>query len=236
MYTDTPVPQEEPAGQNPPDGAVLDYYLPVAAKQVSLEILDEKGFTVRRYTSADTMYTIPDVNIPHYWIRPQQILSAAAEAHRFLWDMKYTPLNVPPVYPISATYMNTAPEATSPWVMPGNYTVRLTVDGQQFSQPFKVRMDPRVKTTTADLQLQHDLSLMCYQNITKCMKAMKEINSQKDAETKELQATLSGYISSFTAVHNALQDSDFPPTTQMVRSAKEAEKNFDAFWRKWKGK
>ena len=84
--------------------------------------------------------------------------------HRFLWDMHYTPIaGVEPDFPISATYRNTAPRATSPWVAPGDYTVTLTIDGKTFSQPLTVAMDPRVKASTADLQEQFDLSWRLYQ-------------------------------------------------------------------------
>ncbi len=84
--------------------------------------------------------------------------------HRFLWDMHYTPVpNVEPEFPMSATYRNTAPAPTSPWVAPGNYTVVLTVDGKSFTQPLTVQMDPRVKTSAADLQEQFDLSWQLYQ-------------------------------------------------------------------------
>jgi len=221
MYPDTPIPQEEPAGQNPPDGAVINYYIDKTAGNISLEILDDKNNIVRTYTSSDTMYKIGNVNIPHYWIRPQQILSAEAGSHRFMWDMHYTPLNVPPAYPISATYMNTAPNETSPWALPGKYTARLTVDGKQYSQNFEVKMDPRVKTTLKDLQLQHNLGLLCYNNIKKCMKKLEGLD-----ENTENAKSLSKFISSFTAIHNSLQESDWPPTTQMIKAAKETELNF----------
>ncbi|TMI83626.1 MAG: hypothetical protein E6H10_07525 [Bacteroidetes bacterium] len=102
MWTDTPLPKEEPAGQNPPDGAMLDYYLSDNARDVSLTIMDAKGNSIRYFSNHDTMYKIPAVNIPLYWIRPQQILSAERGSHRFLWDMHYTPLDSPPSYPISA--------------------------------------------------------------------------------------------------------------------------------------
>ncbi len=119
-WPDTPIPGDEPAGQNPPDGAVIDYYLNEAATgPVSLDILDAAGKTVRHYSSTDTLYTVGDVNIPAYWIRPQQILSAQAGPHRFIWDLHYQPLNVPVSYPISAVTGNTAPSPTSPWVLPG---------------------------------------------------------------------------------------------------------------------
>ncbi len=134
MWTDTPLPQEEPAGENPPDGAIIDYYLKDNSKNVTLEILDAKGNLVRKFSNTDTIYKIPDVNIPLYWIRPQQTLSPNAGSHRFLWDLHYTPLNVPPNYPIGAVHKNTAPAATSPWVMPGNYMAKLTVDGTVYSK------------------------------------------------------------------------------------------------------
>jgi photosystem II stability/assembly factor-like uncharacterized protein len=163
MNTDTPLPPEEPGGQNPPDGAIIDYYLDKDANgEVSLEITDERGNLVRRYSSNDTFYSIPPVNIPLYWIRPQQLLSAKAGPHRFLWDMHYTPIPEPPSYPIAAVYQNTAPRIFSPWVMPGHYTVRLTVNGKQYTQPLAVKMDPRVKTTAAALLQQFSLSMDCY--------------------------------------------------------------------------
>jgi photosystem II stability/assembly factor-like uncharacterized protein len=226
MYPDTPVPQEEAAGQNPPDGAMIDYYLDAKASNVSLEILDATGKLVRKYSSNDTLYKIPNVNIPLYWIRPQQLLSADAGSHRFLWNMHYTPLNVPPAYPISAIYMNTAPEATSPWVMPGIYTARLTADGKIFTQTFEVKMDPRVKTSRKHLQLQHDLSVACYHNILKCKTALDNIEDKNSANAKELLK----YQSNFERIHNSLQDSDWPPTTQMINAAKGTELAFNKFY------
>jgi len=181
---------------------------------------------VRKYSSGDTLYKIPDVNIPHYWIRPQEKLSAEPGSHRFLWDMHYTLLNVPPSYPISAVYENTAPQETSPWVMPGVYTARLTVDGKTTSQNFEVKIDPRVKTTKKDLQLQHDLSLMCYNNIQKCMKVLETTGDKNSASAKEFIK----YQSSFERIHNSLQDSDWPPTTQMINAAKETEQAFNKFY------
>ncbi|HVU96557.1 MAG TPA: hypothetical protein VHE34_15115 [Puia sp.] len=176
MNTDTPLPQEEPAGENPPDGAIIDYYLKNnSSSPVTLDILDAMGKPVRHYSSADTPYTVPDVNIPTYWIRPQQILSAKAGAHRFLWDLHYQPLNVPASYPISAIYANTAPSATSPWVLPGTYTIRLSANGMSYTQPLTVRMDPRVKTPPAALALQHSLALEAYRGRQRAMTAVEKL-------------------------------------------------------------
>jgi photosystem II stability/assembly factor-like uncharacterized protein len=167
LNTDTPLPPDEPAGKNPPGGAMIDYFLSKdATGPLTIEIKDGKGQLVRKYSSADAPVT-PNPNrlrIPGYWIRPPQSISTKAGLHRFLWDMHYTPVpNVEPKFPISATYRNTAPAATSPWVAPGDYTVILMVDGKTFSQPLTVAMDPRVKTSGTDLQEQFDVSWQLYQ-------------------------------------------------------------------------
>ena len=176
MNTDTPIPQEEPGGQNPPDGAVIDYYLADKADgEVTLEIIDAAGRSVRKYSSNDKPYEIPALNIPLYWIRPQQMLSADAGAHRFLWDVHYTPINDPVSFPMTAVFENTAPEKNSPWVLPGTYTVKLTANGKTYSQPLTVKMDPRVKAPMVDLQKQHALSLTCYEGRVKIKKTLAEI-------------------------------------------------------------
>jgi len=92
MNPDTPLPQEEPGGQNPPDGAIIDYYLKADAKEVILEIINTKNEVVRRYSSSDKPYKLPELNIPLYWIRGQQLVSSAKGHHRFSWDMQHTPL------------------------------------------------------------------------------------------------------------------------------------------------
>ena len=167
LNTDTPLPPDEPAGENPPDGAMIDYFLSNdASGPVTIEIKDGKGQLIRKYSSADApVQANPKrLRIPSYWIRPLQSISTKAGMHRFLWDMHYTPIaGVEPQFPISATYRNTAPQATSPWVAPGDYTVTLTADGKPFTQPLTVAMDPRVKASAADLQEQFDLSWRLYQ-------------------------------------------------------------------------
>lgn len=231
MYPDTPVPQEEPAGQNPPDGAIIDYYLDSKATNVKLEIVNDKGMVIRTYSSDDTLYKEPENNVPPYWIRPQQILSADAGAHRFTWDMHYQPLNEPASYPIGAVYMNTAPNPTSPWVMPGIYTVRLIAGGKEYNKPLAVKMDPRVKTSINDLRMQHDLSLMCYTNIKKCTEALQTIK-EDDTKLAEIRKSLSTYSRTFSSLQNILQDSDMPPTSQTIKTAKDAETAFAAFVKK----
>jgi photosystem II stability/assembly factor-like uncharacterized protein len=164
--SDTPLPPDVASGENPPDGAMIDYYIgSTTSAPVTLEIKDEAGQTVRRYSSADPLPTPdPMLSIPPYWVRPAQQLASAPGMHRFLWDMHYAPVpGVQPNYPIAAVYRNTAPEATSPWAMPGKYTVVLTVGGKSYQQTLTLVMDPRVKTSTADLAQQFRLSKQLYE-------------------------------------------------------------------------
>ena len=263
MNTDTPLPQEEPAGENPPDGAIIDYYLsePVST-EVTLDILNADNKVIRHYSSRDTLYKVGDVNIPLYWIRPQQIPSSGAGVHRFIWDLHYQPLNVPPSYPIAAVYNNTAPDPTSPWVMPGTYTVRLTVNGVNYSAPVTIKMDPRVTTPVSALQQQHDLSLTCYNNKQKVMGALQSINflqlqikehlSQSKQPVKDslqkfsdelalLQTSpkgsnapnLNSINEACSAVFNVLQNADVLPTQQCIEAANTTNHSFDELWVKW---
>ena len=163
--SDTPLPPDVAAGENPPDGAMIDYYLGQSAKgPVTLEIKDASGATVRRYSSDDPLPpTDPQLNIPPYWIRPPERLAAERGLHRFLWDLHYAPVpGQTPQYPIAAVYRNTAPAPTSPWAMPGNYTVILTVGGKKYEQELKLVMDPRVKASTQELGEQFRLSKEVY--------------------------------------------------------------------------
>ncbi|HJQ38387.1 MAG TPA: glycoside hydrolase, partial [Thermoanaerobaculia bacterium] len=85
--TDTPLPADEPAGQNPPDGAIIDYYLASPASEVTLEILSSDGSLIRRYSSRDLAAPPADTgNVPWYWIRPPRVLSTTTGMHRFVWD------------------------------------------------------------------------------------------------------------------------------------------------------
>lgn len=247
LNTDTPLPPDEPAGQNPPDGAIIDYYLKNDADDVSLDITNEEGKILRHYSNHDTLYKIPPVNVPEYWIRPQQILPATEGGHRFVWDLHTTPLNVPPSYPIAAIYKNTAPAPTSPWVMPGKYLVKLTVNGHTYKQPIVVKMDPRIHTSTAGLQQQYDLSILCTENRRTISdqlhwllnskqlaeglkeKAGKNLSVQLDTLIGSLNKKLTNLSSlegAFGGTFNLLQEADVAPTKETVAAVKDLQKKF----------
>jgi hypothetical protein len=165
--TDTPLPPDEPAGENPPEGAMLDYRLSTdATGPVTLEIKDSKGNIVRRYASTDPVPPPdPKLKIPRYWVEPPQTLSAAPGLHRFYWDMHLQPLkDVDPEYRMTAVVQKTAPQPTGPWVVPGDYSVVLTAAGRSLTQPLSVKLDPRLKVSSAELTKQFELSKALYDN------------------------------------------------------------------------
>ncbi len=172
----TPWPPEMPAGQNPPVYGILDYFVgATSTSPVLLDILDGKGKLVRHYTSADTLPnpdagvdpvaynkicqrtpTAPHCAFPLYWAAPTDGVRSTAGMHRFSWDLHYDPIVVegtPPGEPAQgAVPHRTLTAVNSPWAPPGQYTVRLTVDGKQYSQPITVKLDPRVKTSVVALK------------------------------------------------------------------------------------
>ena len=262
MNSDTPIPQEEPAGDNPPDGAVIDYFLGEKVSAISLEIMNDKGAVIIKYSDKDTLYKIPNVNIPLYWIRPQQSLSAVAGAHRFVWNLHYAPLNVPASYPIAATYLNTAPNETSPWVLPGSYTAKLTADGKTYTQSFQIDMDPRVKTSREGLESIHALAWLCYDGRKRCRDALDKItrlheqiknslprtNTRIALQLKLLDSLLSqlenpkpgsptrGFNATnndFAGIFSIVNDSDFPPTTQTIEAGIKIKSVMELLLIKW---
>jgi photosystem II stability/assembly factor-like uncharacterized protein len=165
--TDTPLPPDEPAAQNPPAGAVLDYFLPSDAhSEVTLEIRDAQGGLVRRFRSDDEVEEPQEkeLQVPYYWVRPETRLSKKAGFHRWTWDLHYTSLEQNPAsLPMAAIEHDTAPESDAPWVLPGSYTVKLLVDGTTMTRALSVRMDPRVKTTALELTRQFTIAKACYE-------------------------------------------------------------------------
>jgi len=207
--TDTPIPPDEPAGQNPPDGAIIDYVLAAPAKSVTLEILDSAGKLVRRYSSAEKFEPPKDhANVPWYWIRPRQELATTPGGHRFLWDLHYAPLpQAQVVYPIAAIAFNTAPIPTSPWVMPGEYSVKLTVDGKSSAQPLRVVMDPRVKTPHEGLAEQFRLSKEMYDGTVRAYAALDRLRGVRE-QVKAIQnppAAVAAALADFDKTAAALE-------------------------------
>ncbi|HKU68882.1 MAG TPA: hypothetical protein VJP85_14000 [Candidatus Baltobacteraceae bacterium] len=207
-WSDTPLPPEEPAGENPPDGAIIDYYLPHDARgPLTLSIYDGAGNLVRTFSSADRPQPVnPEIVVPTYWVRPSRIPSASAGMHRFLWDYRYPrPKALGYDYPISAIAHDTplAPEGVL--ALPGRYTVKLRVDGRTYTQPLTLKMDPRVSITSTQLHLQFTLA----QKIVSMM--------AKTASNKRLAR----YNFQLTALLDAVEGADAPPTPAVFRAVRD---------------
>jgi hypothetical protein len=204
--TDTPLPPDTPAGKNPPDGAILDYYLAEgSSRAVTLEILDADNHPVRRYLSTDKPEPLEKIAaanpIPMYWVRPQQILSAEKGMHRFVWDMHYPPpeaLNRE--FPISAIVHDTPQLPLGAWAMPGSYTVKLTIDGKAYTQPLTVRMDPRIKTSDADLRKQFEMEAGIVEGMDATFGALQQVRALRPQLTDRASKVKGALADSLTAL------------------------------------
>ena len=195
--TDTPLPPDEPTAPNPPEGAIIDYYLKTAPTDaVTLEITGADGRLVRRYSSDDEIFkpNPATIGVPLYWFRDIVGLSAAAGMHRFTWDMHYQPLDAldagkpakigGPTLPIAAIRQNTVPAPTTPWVNPGTFTVTLTVNGKSYTKPIMVKQDPRVKTPLLAMQQVYSLSKGAYYAAVEAREAAAQIRRVADQLAK----------------------------------------------------
>jgi photosystem II stability/assembly factor-like uncharacterized protein len=172
-WPDTPLPADTAAGQNPPDGAIIDYYLQSdVSGEATLDIRDEQGRTVRHYSSAVPPARERLANAPEFWFAPPSVLSTKAGLHRFVWNLQwehpntlpfgyygrlldYTEYTVPDHAIAGQTPRDQPP---GPYVVPGRYEVVLTIAGETHRQPLVVKADPRVSASQADLQAQLDLA------------------------------------------------------------------------------
>ena len=193
---DTPLPPEMVVGENPLEGAVIDYYLPSAANgTVTLTISDAAGAVVREYSSVAPPADTTMANVPEYWLMPPAVLPTSAGMHRFAWDLRYPD---PPTlnYGYSGTPLDyreytlswhaipgKTPRTTllGPMALPGNYTVKLTVNGQTFTQPLTVVQDPRVTVSPTALAAQFKLQQRMVAGLGATYQAMTYIQKVRAA-------------------------------------------------------
>jgi photosystem II stability/assembly factor-like uncharacterized protein len=166
----SPFPPEEPKAKNPPEGALIDYFLKAAPSgEVTLEILDGKNQVVRRFSSTERTEAPPRPGaIADIWIVPPAHLSAKAGMNRFAWDLRYA---APGADDSDAAEFG---RTQGPQVLPGTYQARLTVAGHTYSQPFKVTLDPRSTATPAELEAQLSLCLSISAGMRKAADAVRE--------------------------------------------------------------
>jgi photosystem II stability/assembly factor-like uncharacterized protein len=218
--TDTPLPPEEPAGANPPNGAIIDYDLPQdASGMVTLEILDSSGKVLRRYTSNDPVEPTPKelrTNlIPPYWPKMRGPLPTTAGMHRWVWDLHETvPTATNYSYPIAAVPYRTPLTPQGPLVLPGTYSVRLTADGHSESEPLQVKMDPRVHVSAADLELLHSAQEKMAASLDALSKADLEAHSVSEQLAHPQDRAIANQLEPYTAALKTLLDGTEPKVTK----------------------
>jgi photosystem II stability/assembly factor-like uncharacterized protein len=239
-FQGTPIPPEEPTAENPPNGAVLDYYLPGTAQSVTLRVLDSGRQTVRQVDSASEQ-TAHHATLPvaERWFPKPQRLETSAGMHRFIWNLAWGPAGIPE---------NNEPDdgegriARAPRVAPGAYTVELEVNGRKISsEPLVLIKDPRSPASQAQFVQQFESSRKIFQNSLESRRALDDIATVKErldktiagaadiqviTKAKELRADLdaivegnSGLDAATTELINALnavESSDRPAPSQAL--------------------
>jgi photosystem II stability/assembly factor-like uncharacterized protein len=186
----SPMPRDEALAENPPVGAMIDYYLKSPASgPVLIEILDAKGQVIRPYSSEDKAPAVkPEtLDFPAFWRPAPKPLPASAGMHRWIWDLHYTA--VPGSTHLVGDEFVVAPRGVT--ALPGTYTVKLTVSGQSYTQPLTLKMDPRINTSAAELQKQFD--------------AATEV-SRRQAEISEAQRGMNQLLSQARKLHSQVHD------------------------------
>jgi photosystem II stability/assembly factor-like uncharacterized protein len=192
---DTPFPPEVPHGENPPQGVVIDYYLKQPAQIVQLQIFDAEGNLVRSYSNAPIRpLDQPLPPAPSFWARPSRPLPQTAGEHRVSWDMRYaTPPGLFFDQSSGAVPQDTPFVPEGPMALPGDYEVKLTVDGVSYSQPVLLKQDPRLDHSSVAMDgMRRQLALS--QRIIAVMSASKsayELANGLDAKLSSLRASVS---------------------------------------------
>ena len=161
-----------PVGENPPPGVIIDYCFKTApTDEVKLEIFDSAGKLVRTLSSKEKK----EFEQPPEWpdqVREVTTIPAAEGMNRYAWNLRWEP----PVKIPGAFYSGVGPQG--PLVLPGQYTVKLTVGGQSRTQPLEIVMDPRVKGVSAeDLQKQFELAMQVRDANTELHRAVNQIRA-----------------------------------------------------------
>ncbi len=179
------MPPEEPTAENPPNGAVLDYFLKSPARSVKLEIFDAQQQLVRSFDSehkgAPKTLALP---VAERWIPKPQLLETTAGMHRFVWDLTWNSSGGPDADE-EADYRN----PRGPKAVPGTYQVRLTVDGQTQAQSLQVKMDPRAAATPDVLAEQFQLGRKIFGETLEARRAIAQITQVQKALSEALGKT-----------------------------------------------
>jgi photosystem II stability/assembly factor-like uncharacterized protein len=182
-------PEEAPpkpilVGQNPPAGAVIDFFVKAQPKgETTIEILDGQGQVIRKYSSLRD--EVPDEPLDPDDKKPEKEIKVEAGLNRFVWNLRYESANRVPGYYL----WEYKGGARGPLALPGSYQVRLTVDGKSQTAPLELKLDPRVLVAQADLEKQFNLLLQIREQLNRVYTAVNQIEdvrSQTDGMKRRL--------------------------------------------------
>jgi len=222
-FLGTPLPPEIAKAANPPEGAIIDYYLAAPQDQAALEILDSAGGLVRKYSSADhAPAPRRERAVADVWIAAPPRLTTHVGMNRFVWDLRYAVTG-----------------AEGPQVLPGTYQVRLPIGGRVYSQPLEVALDPRSVATREDLKKQLDLGLKAARGMEQAADAMAAIrealktNAAGDRELEQILAGLGRANRELSNVLEVAESADRRPPSQAEALFTEASAKLAAELGKW---
>ena len=176
-----PAPKEAPtSGQNPPPGAVIYFDVKEKPKAATFEILDAAGTLVRRYSSTEPEPLEEPLDPDDE--KPKNQLEIKPGMNRFVWDLRYQ------AAPRVKDYYLFEYEAGAkgPMALPGKYQVKLTVEGKVLTAPLELKLDPRVKVASADLQKQFATLTQIHAELTRVYMAANQIIDLR-AQLQDLQ-------------------------------------------------
>ena len=239
---DTPWPPSTPLGQNPPDGAIIDYYLNEKINTpIKLSIYDSYGNLIRVYSSDDIPEGLPAVRyFDKRWIGKIDSLSTNKGMHRFVWDLRFPrPKALKYDYSIAAVWtVGTPIIPLGPIVMPGKYKIVLTVNGEEYTKELLVKLDPRIKISTGDLLKQLALAQQIQKTSSSIVDLYNIVSNEikNDSSNDQLQnihklellsteiANVSRVISSLAS---SVQTADAAPTQGQKNLYDEYRKQFE---------
>ncbi|HEX5458565.1 MAG TPA: hypothetical protein VFX20_01205 [Steroidobacteraceae bacterium] len=223
-------PPEVPHAANPPTGATIDYWLGDGSSgPVTLTIYDAEGQQVRHFSSTDQPAAIPVPNYPDYFTSPPNILPAGSGAHRFVWDLRYTPPAGAPHWGEPAVLGRTPRAPIGPLVLPGQYRVVLTVGGKEYSAPLTVRADPNAGSTPTALAANVHFALALESDIDSNAKVLQAAQAAANAsgggagrqriEDQVKKSDLDGINRQLSMLLDEVVGNDAAPTPTVVDAA-----------------
>ncbi len=164
-------------GKNPPNGAVIYYYVKKAPKEkdeIKIEILDAGGSVIRSYSSKRNEPL--DEPLDPDDKKPEKQIKVEDGLNRFVWDLHYEEAHRVPGYYL----WEYGDGARGPLAVPGKYQVRLTANGKSETEAFELKIDPRVTVSQADLEKQFKLEMDVREQLNRVYDAVNQIQDVRE--------------------------------------------------------